>query len=470
MFISEIESRTKAIVDSPIHRVNSEKLELALRSIERRTVLSRAMQDRAARVLPNGSQHTLPLNYPYPFYMEKGFGSKLWDIDGNEYVDFILSGGAIVLGHNHSGLVDSITTLLNNKTHFHGHFDVLELLAAEELISFFPSVEKVRFTASGSEANIAAAKIARAYTGKRKILKFNGNYHGWGNEFLVDVEVPGSGRYISQGIPESFLDETVLVPQNDLNVLEDVFKKYLKLGGIAAVICEPMGAESGLVPFEDNFHAEAMKIAHRYGAIYIFDEVVTGFRMGIGGAQSYLGIQPDLTTLGKGMMNGFPSCGAVAGKREIMDTASTGLPGSRPFSFVAGTLSGNALSMAACQYVVNHLRLSDSLEKANAMAIDLVNKLNAMFAEYGSSFFAYNYGNIIRVELTAPHAIKINSAEAMQTVLERRSILAQYSAITSSCGVLSRMGRDFVSCAHTNSDNDAYVNAYEVLLQSLERK
>lgn len=469
MLTQEIEQRAQAILQAPILNVHQEKLSKALLSIEAKTALSKKMQARAASVLPNGSQHTLPLHYPYPFYMEKGVGSKLIDIDGNQYVDYILSGGAIILGHNHPGLIDTITALLQSKTHFHGHFDVLELMAAEEVIQFFPSVEKVRFTASGSEANIAAVKIARAYTGKQKVVKFNGNYHGWGNEFLIDVEVPGSGKYVSQGIPDSFMDETVLVPQNDLEALEAAFKKYKSQGGIAAVICEPMGAESGLVPFEENYHTEAMAMAHRYGALYIFDEVVTGFRMGIGGAQAHLGISPDLTTLGKGLMNGFPACGAVAGKKEIMDTASTGLPTDRPFTFVAGTLSGNALSMAACKYVVNYLRTSDALDKANKTTADLIYKLNAMFDAYHTPYFAYNYGNIVRVELTAPHAISINSMEAMQEVLQRRSVLAQYSAITSSCGVLSRMGRDFVSCAHSVSDNDAYVNAYEVLVQSLVR-
>lgn len=467
MNTSEILKKADQIVSLKIPQLDANKFNDAMISIKNKTKRSYQLHQQAASVFPNASQHTLPLNNPYPFYMESGNGSKLRDVDGNNYIDYILSGGAIILGHNDASLVDTMHNMLLHKTHFHGHFDEIEIKAAEEVIQFFPSIEKVRFTASGSEANIAAVKIARAYTGHKKIIKFNGNYHGWGNEFLIDVEVPGSGKFVSGGIPDEFLNETVLVPQNDLNLLEEAFKANQDKGGIAAIICEPMGAESGLVPFVENFHREAMAMAHKYGALYIFDEVVTGFRMDKGGAQAYLGINPDLTTLGKGLMNGFPSCGAVGGKKEIMDTASTGLPNGAPFTFVAGTLSGNALSMTACHHVVKHLRTTDSLAKANSVATDLSNKLNLLFERYSSPFFAYNYGNIMRVEMTAPHAVAINSMEALQEVIERRSILSNYSVIISNCGVLSRMGRDFVSCAHTIEDNDAYVNAYEELLNSI---
>ncbi len=468
MQVAEVLNRAERLVQEPIPSLADGIVEKTLSDLYKKTYKSKALQERASHILPNGSQHTLPLNNPYPFYMEKGYGSTLSDVDGNQYLDYILSGGAIILGHNHQGLVSEISQFISLKTHFHGHFDEIELKAAEEVVAFFPGIEKVRFTASGSEANVAAVKIARAYTGFSKVIKFNGNYHGWANEFLIDVEVPGTGKFISSGIPDAFMSETILVPQNDLGRLEEVFIQYKDLGGIAAIICEPMGAESGLIPFIEGFHEQAMAMAHQYGALYIFDEVVTGFRMDKGGAQSFLGVTPDLTTLGKGLMNGFPSCGAVGGRKEIMDTAITGLPNGQPFTFVAGTLSGNALSMAACNYVVNHLRTSDALSQANVVATDLSNKLNALFESYDSSFFAYNIGNIMRVEMTAPHAVNIDSAESLHEVIQRRSILSQYAMIVANQGVLSRMGRDFVSCAHTIDDNDAYVKAYAVLMEALD--
>jgi len=171
--------------------------------------------------------------------------------------------------------------------------------------------------------------------------------------------------------------------------------------------------------------------------------------------------------LGKGLMNGFPSCGAVGGKKEIMDAASTGIPTKLPYTYIAGTLSGNALSMAACNYVVSTLRNTNLLAQSEATATDLTQKLNSLFTSQGSDFFAYNFGNILRVELTAPHGVNINSSEALNEVIRRRAILSDYALIVSSTGVLSRMGRDFVSCSHTLADNDLYVIAYEKLLNSL---
>ena len=466
MKTSEIFSRANAIAAKPLKELDSQKLNEVFADLKRRTPKSFLLSERAKGVLPNGSQHTLPLSNPYPFFMNKGTGSRLTDVDGNEYVDYILSGGAIILGHNDEGLTKTIQDLLQNKTNFHGHFDELEIEAAEKVIDFFPSIEKVRFTSSGSEANSGAIKIARAVTGKKKLIKFLGHYHGWASEYLMDVEVPGSGKFVTNGIPDEHMDQTVLVPPNDLNALEEVFKANEHSGGIAAVICEPYGAESGLVPIDEDFNAQAIALTHKYGALYIFDEVVTGFRLGKGGAQQRLNVTPDLTTLGKGLMNGFPSCGAIGGRKELMDAANISIPYAHPYTYIAGTLSGNTLSMAACNYVVNRLATTNLLEQAEATASDLTTKLNALFHAYDSDFFAYYYGNILRVELTAPHAVPLTSAEALNEVVQRRKILSSYSAVVSSAGVLSRNGRDFVSCAQTIEDNDKYVLAYEKLLNS----
>jgi glutamate-1-semialdehyde 2,1-aminomutase len=467
---AQIIERSQLIASKPVLIPDKKMLESIRQNWITKTPKSKELTDKAFQVLPNGTQHTLPLTNPYPFFMYKGEGSKLFDVDGNSFTDFILSGGALVLGHNDPGLIQYITKLLQERTHFHGHFDELEVKAAEEIAAFFPSIEKVRFTASGSEANTAAVKIARAATGKKKIIKFMGNYHGWHNEFLIDVEVPGSGKIISQGINDEVLEDTILVPQNDLEALEEALKNTQARGGVAAVIIEPFGAESGLVPYLEHFHEKAIKLTHQYGALYILDEVVTGFRLGLGGAQQFLGITPDLTTLGKAMMNGFPSCGAVGGRKDLMDIADTGVPKKYPYTFVSGTLSGNTLSMAACYYVVSTLRKTQALMHAQSMTENLVNRLNALFTEAGSDFFAYNFGSILRVEMTAPHAVAIDSEVAIMDVIARRKALSDYAMIVSSHGVLSRMGRDFVSSAHTQDDLNMYIEAYEKLLLTLEVK
>jgi len=463
----EIMERAKALVERPVRALDPEKLAKARREFESKTPTSARLAAQAAGLFPRGSEHSLPPTVPYPLFMDHGKGSRVWDVDGNEYVDYILSGGAILLGHNNEGLRRSMLELIGKRTNFHGYYDEMEIKAAEKIVHHVPSAERVRFTSSGSEANAAAIRIARSFTGKKKLAKYMGHYHGWGDQFMTDMEIPGSGRFISHGIPSEILDLTVLVPPNDLESLEKAFTTHPSDGGIAAVICEPMGGESGLIPFADGFHAAAIEIAHRHGALYIFDEVVTGLRMGLGGAQAALGVTPDLTTMGKALMNGWPSCGAVCGPARIVDTASTGLPDGKPYAYIVGTLAGNTLSAAAAYYTILELEKPGVIDRMFATAADYVDKLNALFAIRGCGYFAYNFGGIIRIEITAPHAVAVTSPDTFAQAIFRRGILADYSLIVHNRGVLTRMGRDMISCSHTIRDNDRAVEAFEALLDSL---
>jgi glutamate-1-semialdehyde aminotransferase len=190
--------------------------------------------------------------------------------------------------------------------------------------------------------------------------------------------------------------------------------------------------------------------------------------MGLGGAQGVLGVKPDLTTLGKALMSGYPSCGAVGGAAGIMETASTGLPDGRPYAYIVGTLSGNTLSAAAAYYTFVEMEKSGTVERMFSAAADYVGKLNTLFDASGTGFFAYNFGGIVRIEMTAPHAVPLTSPQAMEEVVERRRILTDYSLIVLERGVLSRMGRDMISCSHSAKDNDAAVGAYAALMEALE--
>jgi glutamate-1-semialdehyde aminotransferase len=459
--------RARDLTKRPPRRPGAVRVEREIEIFRRRTPTSAALHSRARALLARGSQHVDPLSDPYPLFMHRGCGSRVDDVDGNRYVDYILAGGAILLGHNDPELNARVVAVIEEKTNFHGHLDEYELAAAEALCELFGSIEAVRFTASGAEANLAAARIARAFTGHRKIVKFRGAYHGWGDQFMSDLEVPGSGAFMAGGVPEAHMSETVLVDQNDLEGLRRAFVEHRRDGGIAAVICEPVGAESGLVPFVDGFHDEALALAHAFGALYIFDEIVTGFRLGLGGAQARLGVTPDLTTLGKGLMNGYPSCGVVGGRKEIIEAATTGPPRDGPAAYIGGTMSGNVLSVAACLQAVNQARRPGVLDRAIDTAADLVAKLNVLFERRDADFFAYHYGSIVKVELTAPHAVRLDSAEAAIDALERRALLGTYMLPVQNAGVLSRMGRDMVSCAHTPDDNDLAVAAYDALLDFL---
>lgn len=468
MKYQDIIHRTGALVERPVRKLDPGRREKALKEFQSRTPTSARLFQRAGRVLPRGIEHAWAPSVPYPLFMERGLGSKVWDVDGNEYIDYILAGGPVILGHNHEGLKRSMMEVIESRTWFHGFSDEMEIRAAEKIISHFPGIERVRFTSSGTEANAAAARIARSFTGKKKIAKFMAGYHGWSDTFMTDMEIPGSGRFLSQGVPGEILDLTVLIPPNNLDALEKALAENESDGGIAAIFCEPVGGESGLVPFADGFHKTAIEIAHRHGALYVFDEVVTGLRMGLGGAQGALGVKPDITTLGKALMSGWPSCGAVCGRADVMETASAGvIPDGRPFAYLAGTLPGTVLSAAAAYYTFVELEKPGVMEGLFAVSADYVDKLNALFAARACGFFAYNFGGIIRIEMTAPHAVPITGPDALQEIMLRRGILEEYSLIVHNNGVLTRNGRDMVSASHTPADNDRAVEAFTALLDCL---
>ncbi|MGA2478664.1 MAG: aminotransferase class III-fold pyridoxal phosphate-dependent enzyme [Spirochaetia bacterium] len=469
MKFQEIMDRTRALAARPARRLNPEVRERIMQGFIGRTSGSARLFEQAGKVLPRGSEHAWAPSVPYPLFMSHGKGSKVWDVDGNEYIDYILAGGPLILGHNPEGVRKSMLELIGKRTNFHGFYDEMEIKAAEKIILHFPAIERVRFTCSGTEANAAAARIARSFTGKKKVIKYLAGYHGWSDQFMTDMEVPGSGRFMSQGVPGEIRDLTVLVPPNDLEALDRAFAEHASDGGVAAVFCEPVGGESGLVPFADGFHAAAIEIAHKHGAVYVFDEVVTGLRMGLGGAQGELGVMPDLTTLGKALMGGWPCCGAVCGKAEVMDTASVGvIPDGRPFAYIAGTLPGNTLSAAAAYYTILELEKPGVMERMLAAAGDYVDKLNSLFASRGCGFFAFNFGGIIRIEMTAPHGVPLTGPEVFPEIVSRRALLDEYSLVVHANGVLTRNGRDMVSCAHTTKDNDRAVKAFSALIDALE--
>jgi glutamate-1-semialdehyde 2,1-aminomutase len=469
MKFQEIVERTRALAARPVRKLDAGKRDRVVAEFTARTATSAQLFKKAQGVLPRGSEHAWAPSVPYPLFMDHGKGSRVWDVDGNEYIDYILAGGPLILGHNPDGLRRSMVDLIQKRTNFHGYYDEMEIKAAEKIIHHFPGIERVRFTCSGTEANAAAARIARSYTGKKKVIKYLAGYHGWSDQFMTDMEVPGSGRFVSMGVPGEILDLTVLVPPNDLDALDAALSAHAADGGVAAVFCEPVGGESGLVPFADGFHAAAIEIAHKHGALYVFDEVVTGLRMGLGGAQAALGVKPDLTTLGKALMGGWPSCGAVGGSAEVMETASVGvIPDGKAFAYIAGTLPGNTLSAAAAYNTILALEKPGVMEKMFAVAGDYVDKLNALFAARGCGFFAFNFGSIIRIEMTAPHGVPLTGPEVFPEIIGRRAILEEYSLIVHANGVLTRNGRDMVSSTHSTKDNDKAVQAFSALIDTLE--
>jgi len=318
----------------------------------RKTEQSRKLQKRAEQLIPGG------VNSPVrafravgcdPLYIVRGQGSRIWDADGNEYVDYIGSWGPIILGHAAPTVIEAVISAARNGTSF-GASTPAEADLAELVISAFPHVQKVRFVSSGTEATMSAIRLARAYTKRKYIVKFEGCYHGHADALLVKagsgvatLGIPGSA-----GVPEEFTQFTLALPFNDTGALEQAFESFKHQ--IACVIVEPVVGNMGCVPPARGYLEALRAITSRDKALLIFDEVMTGFRLAYGGAQELYSVQPDLTTMGKIIGGGLP-VGAYGGPGEIMDLVAPLGP-----VYQAGTLSGNPLAMAAGYATLRYLR------------------------------------------------------------------------------------------------------------------
>ncbi|MEX1012141.1 MAG: glutamate-1-semialdehyde 2,1-aminomutase [Waddliaceae bacterium] len=269
-----------------------------------------------------------------PVIIKSAKGSSLFDIEGNTYIDYCLSWGAIILGHADSEILNAVSNRMLLGTTFGASCEIEEKLA-RKIVKNVPSIEKVRFVSSGTEATMSAVRLARGYTGRDKIVKFDGNYHGHADFFLV--KAGSSARASTRGVPQSAVQDTISLPYND----PETVRQYLRNNPVAAVILEPIAGNMGVIPATQEFLQTLREETTKTGALLIFDEVITGFRVALGGAQSLFGVTPDLTTLGKIIGGGFP-VGAFGGRTEIMDCLS-------PIGdiFQAGTLSGNPVAMEA---------------------------------------------------------------------------------------------------------------------------
>ena len=311
---------------------------------------SKEIYDKAVKFIPGGVNSPVrafkSVNRETPIFVKKAKGSKLWDEDGNEYIDYICSWGPMILGHNFKNVIEGVREEIENGSSY-GLPTKLEVELAELITKCCPSMDKVRLTTSGTEATMSAVRLARAYTGRNKILKFEGCYHGHSDALLVKS---GSGLLTdgyqdSNGITEGVLKDTLTVPFGDKEKLKNILEK----NNIACLIMEPVPANMGVISPDTDFLKFAREICTKTKTVLIFDEVISGFRLSLGGAQEYFGITPDMTTLGKIIGGGYP-VGAFGGKEEIMNLVA---PVGRVYH--AGTLSGNPISVRAGLETVNYL-------------------------------------------------------------------------------------------------------------------
>ena len=432
----------------------------ATRKLER----SRQLQQRAEKLFPGG------VNSPVrafravggdPPFIVKGSGSRMWDADGNEYLDYVGSWGPLILGHAAPEVVEAIARANRDGSSF-GASTPLESDLAEAVLEAFPAMEKLRFVSSGTEATMSAIRLARAVTGRKYIIKFEGCYHGHTDALLVKAGsgvatfgIPGSA-----GVPEEFVHFTLALPYNNIDRVNDTFKRHK--GEIACVIVEPVVGNMGCVPPAPQFLDGLRYLTSREDALLIFDEVMTGFRVAFGGAQELYGTRPDLTTLGKIIGGGLP-VGAYGGPAEFMDQVAPLGP-----VYQAGTLSGNPLAMAAGLATLRHLRdnreLYGRLDRAAATLVDMV--ADAAH-QAGVSVTANRVGSMFTWFFTGDPVTDWDSAAKSDTALFgkfHRAMLEEGIWLPP-----SQFEAAFLSTAHSMDDISQTVEAARKVFAAIDR-
>lgn len=393
-----------------------------------------------------------------PPFIQRGAGARLYDLDGNEYIDYVCSWGALIAGHAHPDVVERLQRAVERGTSY-GAPTELETALARRVVELFPSIELVRFVNSGTEATMSAIRLARAATGRAKIVKFTGCYHGHADPLLATA---GSGL-LTFGIPSSpgvtpgTAADTISLPYNRLEAVEEVFSQAG--GEIAAVIVEPVAGNMGVVPPAEGFLQGLREITRRHGALLIFDEVITGFRLAPGGAQELFGVQPDLTCLGKILGGGLP-VGAYGGRRELMELLAPLGP-----VYQAGTLSGNPLAMEAGLATLELLRRPGVYERLEALSARLADGLRRAGEEAGVSVTLNRVGSMLTVFFTSEPVTSYETATRADTARYARFHQAMLRR-----GVYlapSQFEAAFVSLAHGDEEADRTLEAAEAALREI---
>ena len=391
-----------------------------------------------------------------PLLLERGNGPYVWDVDGRRYIDYIGAWGPAILGHGHRAVIDAIVTAARDGLAL-GATHPLEIELGEAIRRAMPSVERLRFTSSGTEAVMSALRLARAATGREQIVKFAGGYHGHADGLLVEAgsgvmtnAIPGSA-----GVPEATAAQTVVLPYNDPSSVTRAFDEHK--GRIAAVIVEPVAANIGIVPPAPGFLEHLRERTRADGAVLIFDEVITGFRVGPGGAQAHFGIRPDLTTLGKIIGGGMP-IGAYGGRADLMKLVAPAGP-----VYQAGTLSGHPLSMAAGIATLAALD-ADRYTALEEVARTLAAGLDAAAREAGRTVTVSRVGSLLTVFFrpTPP----IDAAEALAS---DRAAFARFFGVMLDRGILlppSQFEAWFVSMAHGPAELTATLDAAQAAFRA----
>lgn len=468
--VDAIYVRLKALTGQPLRPVRREIMAQYLEYFEKKCTKSRALTNEAKQYIPGGVQHNLAFNYPFPIAIEKADGAYMWDVDGNRYIDFLQAGGPTVLGSNYVPVREKVMEVINSCGPVTGLFHEYELKLAKLIHSYMPAVEMFRMLGSGTEAVMAAIRAARTYTKRKKIIKVGGAYHGWSDSMVYGLHIPGTGRLEATGIPRGANQHTQEFFPNDLPALRRKLIANRLRGGTAAVIVEPVGPESGTRPVPLDFNQKLRELCDEFGALLIFDEVVTGFRLGMGGAQGYFNVNPDLTIFGKCVTGGYPMAGGVGGRRDVIMTFAAGIGGTGERAYIGGTLSANPLSCVAGYYALKEMERTNAPVIAGRAGDRLTKGLQAIIQKYNLPFVAYNQGSIVHLETSGVMLLDLkNPLKTLKEIKSRKHMIEEMGAAYMANGLITLAGsRMYTSMADTDVIVDQALEKFEMVLSNVE--
>ena len=422
-----------------------------------KTRTSMTLYDRAKKVLPAGVSYGIRYFEPYPFYTAKAHGSRLWDVDGNEYIDFWLGHAALILGHSPKEVVKVVKRQLENGTHY-GTSHELEIALAEQVVKMVPNSEMVRFTNSGTEANMYATRLARAFTGRDTIAKFEGGWHGGYDALHVGVKQPFDLPE-SAGLTHGALQDTVLLPFNDLEGVE----KRLKNKQPASIVIEPVLGAGGAVPAEKEFLKGLREFCDRKDILLIFDEVITGFRLAPGGGQQFYGVNADITVLGKILGGGFP-VGAFCGSKKIMERIDNVAYKRPDYSFHGGTFTGNPMTMIAGLTTLKTLEDGRLTSRLNRQGDEIRKRLRRIFEKHNVDAQVVGLGSLFNVHFTKERirdALAVFRADKKRLLEYNLALMANgIFFLPTHCGALSAAHSE-VDVERLFKETEHYLEQYE---------
>ncbi len=440
-----------------------------LAQFDKKCVKSKKMTAEAKATIPGGVQHNLAFNYPFPIAIAKADDAFMWDVDGNKYIDFLCAGGPTILGNNWKPVREKVIELLNECGPVTGLFHEYELKLANLIKQHYPSCEMFRMLGSGTEADMAAIRLARTATGKSAVIKAGGAYHGWSDQLVYALHIPGSSSAEAIGIPRDCNKNTQEFFPNDIEGLAKQMEKNAQKGGTACVLLEPLGPESGTRPVPFDFAKQVRELCDKYGALLIFDEVVTAFRLGLKGAQGYFGVKPDITVFGKCIAGGYPMAGGIGGRKDIISYCAAGIESGKKRAYVGGTLSANPLSCVAGYWAIKECERTDAAVKAGRAGDRLTKGLLEIIEKRNLPYVVYSHGSIVHLETSGAMFVDLANPTAMQSAIARKQMMEEMGAAYMAEGIITIGGsRVYTMLAHTDAIIDDAISRFDRVFSKSE--